>query len=556
MTTAGPNYAGTIASDSAVGSVAWTNIANLGAADTSYATVAPGSTGTYTSYYAKLTNLGFSIPAGATIDGITVEINRRCDQNGTRYTRDAHVRLIKADTIGATNNADTVNKWPTSFTVKSYGGSADLWSDTWTDSDINNSGFGVAFSCAVTRLAQAATAYVDYVRVTVTYTVGGTTYTQSVSGSLTGASTLSVEVRRGVTGSVTGAGALAKLTGRGVAGSVTSAGGLTRNVRKVFFGSVASAGALLAARTILVLLAGSVAAVGGLAKRVARAVGGSATGTGNVGRSVGKALAGGVPGVGGLAKRVGRGAAGSVTAQGGLTRRAAKGVGGSSTASGAVGVRVGKGASGTLAGAGAVARTIRKTLTGAIAATGLLNAIKGAALYLVNLAGSIATGGSLGRATRKGLSGQAQAQGSVMKTARKGLVGSLTPTGLLSRVRLLLLSIGGAVGLTGSLTRRTDKTQAGTVEANGSVAKRVDLSLTGLLAPIAALLARLFGPVKRGYALVGDRSVYGLALANGARWTVDLTDLARGGVLTATGPVYGVTVAGRSVYRVSVGDAA
>lgn len=500
MTTAGPNYAGTIASDSAVGSIAWSNISNMGAADTNYATVAPGSSGTYTSYYAKLTNFGFSLPSNATIDGITVEINRRCDQNGVRYTLDAHVKLIKAGTIGATNKADTTNKWPTTLTVKSYGGSADLWSDTWTYSDINNSGFGVAFSCAVNRAAQSATAYVDYVRVTVTYTVGGTTYTQSVSGSLTAAGVLTVEMRKNVAGTATTSGALGHSVGKGVAGALTGSGVLMRMARKGVSGSVTGAGALATAKTIIALLSGSVAAAGGLVKRVGRAVSGSVSGAGTVGR---------------------------------VTRKAANG---QATASGALG------------------KTARKGLTGSVTVTGLLAAIRSAGMYFVNLAGSLTATGALGRMIRKPLDGQSQAQGIAAKRAGTGLAGSVTPTGALARLRSYLLSIGGNLTAVGSVTKRADIAESGMVESSGALVKRINKSLAGLLTALGNLLARLPGGVHRGFAHVGDRAVNALVVGVAARWVVDVTDLAAGSVGLIDRTACNVTAGTRPIYTVTVSD--
>ncbi len=68
-----PTYeAGTASDDNAVGTVAWSDAANAaGEADGEYATAQAG-----TSHYLKLTNIEASIPADATIMGVTVEIVR------------------------------------------------------------------------------------------------------------------------------------------------------------------------------------------------------------------------------------------------------------------------------------------------------------------------------------------------------------------------------------------------------------------------------------------------------------------------------------------------
>ena len=49
-----------------------------------------------------------------------------------------------------------------------YGSTSDLWGTTWTAADINNSDFGVALAANSTN---ARIAYVDYMQITVTYTV-------------------------------------------------------------------------------------------------------------------------------------------------------------------------------------------------------------------------------------------------------------------------------------------------------------------------------------------------------------------------------------------------
>ncbi len=59
---------------------------------------------------------------------------------------DAEVKLVKSDgSIGIENKAKT-GVWPSSDEYFSYGASDDLWSETWSASDINDSDFGVVLS--------------------------------------------------------------------------------------------------------------------------------------------------------------------------------------------------------------------------------------------------------------------------------------------------------------------------------------------------------------------------------------------------------------------------
>lgn len=120
-TTSGPNSAGTGANDTSFGSLAWTNPANATSSNNVYATRALSSS--TDSNYLKATNFGFSIPSGATINGITVEIERKAA--ALISATDVRVRIVKSDgTVGTTTDkADTSITWPTTDTFKTYGGS-------------------------------------------------------------------------------------------------------------------------------------------------------------------------------------------------------------------------------------------------------------------------------------------------------------------------------------------------------------------------------------------------------------------------------------------------
>lgn len=68
---ASPRTAGTLADDSAVGTITWTTPENADDSDDTYATAAVG-----TSHYLKATNYGFNIPTSATITGVRVSVER------------------------------------------------------------------------------------------------------------------------------------------------------------------------------------------------------------------------------------------------------------------------------------------------------------------------------------------------------------------------------------------------------------------------------------------------------------------------------------------------
>lgn len=171
MASVGPNNPGTAVVDTGVGTQTWINPNNVFTSNGGYAWTWTDITAT--SQYLKVTNFGFSIPSGATINGIVVEIERFAGLNDTRFVKDNRVRIVKEGTIQTTDLADTTNKWPTTDTYKTYGTSSELWGTTWTDTDINNSGFGIAISTNTTTSSKVGImSLVDHIRITVHYTVG------------------------------------------------------------------------------------------------------------------------------------------------------------------------------------------------------------------------------------------------------------------------------------------------------------------------------------------------------------------------------------------------
>jgi len=140
----GPNAGSSSANTGLSGSTSTTSNGNNSfASDNSYAsnTTDLAVNGNYSDYLA-VSGFGFSIPSGSTITGIEVSIERNDVNN---KVKDNIVSLIKGGTIGGTNKASN-NGWPSTDATATYGSNIDLWGNTWTDSDINSSAFGVAFS--------------------------------------------------------------------------------------------------------------------------------------------------------------------------------------------------------------------------------------------------------------------------------------------------------------------------------------------------------------------------------------------------------------------------
>jgi hypothetical protein len=81
--------------------------------------------------------------------------------------QDSSVKLLKNNSAVGTDHAAST-PWGSIESTATYGGSADLWGTTWTPADVNGSTFGVQLT-AKNVAAAAATAAVDFVQITVTY---------------------------------------------------------------------------------------------------------------------------------------------------------------------------------------------------------------------------------------------------------------------------------------------------------------------------------------------------------------------------------------------------
>lgn len=149
------------------GSVSWTNVNNIKASDNNRASAT--ISGSNITHYVKASGFGFAIPAGATILGIKVEVEKSVNSGGSGSVLDAQVKIVKSDgTVGSLDKSSG-SSWPSvsSETYTNYGGIADLWGEIWTPSDINSSNFGVVI--AAKGSSANRTANIDHVRISITY---------------------------------------------------------------------------------------------------------------------------------------------------------------------------------------------------------------------------------------------------------------------------------------------------------------------------------------------------------------------------------------------------
>lgn len=164
MPSVGPSLPTVGANDASAGVTAWAGPGNITANDATYAAASPANGST--SQLLVGTAFGFSIPDGATINGVEVSVERK---SASALCRDFSITLYQAGAAAGDNKADTGTQWPTSDTVATYGGAADTWGLSLSAADVNDAGFGVAVRCEKNNAGLGA-ASVDYLSVTITYT--------------------------------------------------------------------------------------------------------------------------------------------------------------------------------------------------------------------------------------------------------------------------------------------------------------------------------------------------------------------------------------------------
>ena len=165
QTCIGPNTP-TIESNEITGGLTW-GTGNAGGSDDVYDVVGAFPTNSFSNRLI-LTGFGFSLPVGANIVGITVNIERSV--SGGNNLRDKEIMLVKNGVTQTTTNKASATTWPVVDATANYGTSSDLWGNTWTYSDVNAANFGVAI--AIERFSPAGppqNGKVDFVSITVCY---------------------------------------------------------------------------------------------------------------------------------------------------------------------------------------------------------------------------------------------------------------------------------------------------------------------------------------------------------------------------------------------------
>lgn len=155
--TSGPNLPKTASTS---GYATWYNVDNIKTDNDTAATI-----GTNAENYLEATNFSFSIPSDATIQGVEVGVELKADETDNNYCTIAKL-ISGGNRVGNNLSEGESYYFPTSYTLKKYGNSTEMWGLSLTPSDVNAEDFGFSFSVS----SYFSTSYVDYISMTIYYT--------------------------------------------------------------------------------------------------------------------------------------------------------------------------------------------------------------------------------------------------------------------------------------------------------------------------------------------------------------------------------------------------
>lgn len=168
MSSSGPNSPGSVVNVDDTGNVAWTAPGEAASSNDTYAR-AIDVQGGRNSQLLIASNFGFAIPAGATINGIEVQIERKSAQASTGVVVDETISLTLDGAAPTGDNKATAEQWAAADRTDSYGSPEDVWGIGPSPEQVNDSNFGVIVKAQNTGDADDS-AYVDHIKVTITYT--------------------------------------------------------------------------------------------------------------------------------------------------------------------------------------------------------------------------------------------------------------------------------------------------------------------------------------------------------------------------------------------------
>lgn len=150
--------------------VGYTPAGNVTVSDNVYATAVHCDCCDQNTQCLTVSDFGFTIPSGAVIDGIVLEVEKKRTAGGSSgIVEDNGLQIMKDGVLTGPNKSQYGIDWPLTDTYVTYGSSTDLWGTTWTPADINASNFGVSLASISYVCGATITTRIDHVRITVYY---------------------------------------------------------------------------------------------------------------------------------------------------------------------------------------------------------------------------------------------------------------------------------------------------------------------------------------------------------------------------------------------------
>lgn len=150
----------------------WSNHANAKASDDAYTTASVD--GDSPSEFLQAFDYSFGIPAGATIVGVEVRVERKASAAGDVTDSGVYLHTNGSGAVSGWNLASMFVTWDTADEWVTYGHSTATWGWTLTPAVVNASNFGVAIQAVGKTLGTYRTASVDHIEMKVYYEGPGT----------------------------------------------------------------------------------------------------------------------------------------------------------------------------------------------------------------------------------------------------------------------------------------------------------------------------------------------------------------------------------------------
>lgn len=107
-----------------------------------------------------------------------------------------------------------------------------------------------------------------------------------------------------------------------------------------------------------------------------------------------------------------------------------------------------------------------------------------------SVGGTLGLSGVVGKRTNKPVSGSLGLSGIIARLTRHPLGGSISPSGSISIRRVYSVVLSGLLGLSGTISRKTSKSFSGTIGPSGMLSRFVSKTLSGSISPSGSLSMR------------------------------------------------------------------